>query len=63
MERRIQGAEVAKGASEMVFTHDNFASVIKVVEIGRVIYAGIQKFVTFIISRVEPKNGDDRVED
>merc|ERR1719408_70183 len=41
---------VAKGASEMVLTDDNFASIIKAVEKGRVIYAGIQKFVAFIMS-------------
>merc|ERR1719316_1306564 len=46
----IQGTEVAKGASEMVLTDDNFASIIKAVEKGRVIYAGIQKFVAFIMS-------------
>ena len=45
----IQGTEVAKGASEMVLTDDNFASIIKAVEKGRVLYAGIQKFVAFIM--------------
>ena len=45
----IQGTAVAKGASEMVLTDDNFASIIKAVEKGRVIYAGIQKFVAFIM--------------
>merc|ERR1711959_105786 len=46
----IQGTEVAKGASEMVLTDDNFVSIVSAVEKGRVIYAGIQKFVCFIMS-------------
>jgi magnesium-transporting ATPase (P-type) len=46
----IQGTEVAKGASDMILTDDNFCSIIQAVEKGRVIYAGIQKFVAFIMS-------------
>jgi len=46
----IQGTEVAKGASDMVLTDDNFCSIVAAVEKGRVIYAGIQKFVAFIMS-------------
>jgi len=46
----IQGTEVAKGASEMVLTDDNFCSIVTAVEKGRTIYAGIQKFVAFIMS-------------
>jgi len=46
----IQGTEVAKGASKMILTDDNFCSIVKAVERGRVIYAGIQKFVAFIMS-------------
>ncbi|CAE7359679.1 unnamed protein product [Symbiodinium natans] len=46
----IQGTEVAKGASEMILTDDNFTSIVKAVEKGRSIYAGIQKFVAFIMS-------------
>merc|ERR1719205_48812 len=39
----IQGTEVAKGASDMILTDDNFCSIVGAVEKGRVIYAGIQK--------------------
>lgn len=39
----IQGTDVAKGASDMVLTDDNFVSIVGAVEMGRVIYAGIQK--------------------
>merc|ERR1711881_39851 len=46
----IQGTEVAKGASAMILTDDNFVSIVAAVEKGRVIYAGIQKFVCFIMS-------------
>merc|ERR1712066_916088 len=46
----IQGTEVAKGASDMILTDDNFCSIVSAVEKGRVIYAGIQKFVVFIMS-------------
>jgi len=46
----IQGTEVAKGASKMILTDDNFCSIVTAVEQGRVIYAGIQKFVAFIMS-------------
>jgi len=46
----IQGTEVAKGASKMILTDDNFCSIVHAVERGRVIYAGIQKFVAFIMS-------------
>ncbi|CAE7531926.1 unnamed protein product, partial [Symbiodinium sp. KB8] len=46
----IQGTEVAKGASDMVLTDDNFCSIVSAVEKGRAIYSGIQKFVAFIMS-------------
>merc|ERR1719169_217155 len=34
----------------MILMDDNFATIVKAVEKGRVIYAGIQKFVAFIMS-------------
>merc|ERR1719271_1608322 len=46
----IQGTEVAKGAADMILTDDNFCSIVGAVEKGRIIYAGIQKFVAFIMS-------------
>merc|ERR1712078_539745 len=46
----IQGTEVAKGAADMILRDDNFCSIVKAVEKGRVIYSGIQKFVIFIMS-------------
>merc|ERR1711966_624240 len=46
----LEGTEVAKGASDMILTDDNFCSIVKAIEKGRIIYAGIQKFVAFIMS-------------
>merc|ERR1712127_923125 len=46
----IQGTEVAKGASDMILTDDNFCSIVAAEEKGRTIYSGIQKFVAFIMS-------------
>jgi Ca2+-transporting ATPase len=44
------GTEVAKGASDMILTDDNFASIIHAVEEGRGIYDNIKKAVHFLIS-------------
>merc|ERR1712224_459926 len=46
----IQGTDVAKGASDVILRDDNFCSIVGAVEKGRTIYAGIQKFVAFIMS-------------
>jgi len=46
----LEGTEVAKGASDMILTDDNFCSIVKAIEKGRCIYAGIQKFIAFIMS-------------
>ena len=46
----IRGTDVAKGASDMILTDDNFASIINAVEEGRREYDNIQKFVRYLMS-------------
>ncbi|HSG30293.1 MAG TPA: cation-transporting P-type ATPase [Thermodesulfobacteriota bacterium] len=46
----LRGTEVAKGASDIILTDDNFASIIGAVEEGRRQYDSIQKFVRYLLS-------------
>ncbi len=44
------GTEVAKEASKMIITDDNFASIVKAIKEGRIIYDNIRKFVFYLLS-------------
>lgn len=46
----IAGTEVAKAASDMILTDDNFATVVEAIRHGRLIFKNIKKTVKFLLS-------------
>ena len=46
----VKGTDVAREASDMILTDDNFASIVNAIEEGRTIYDNIRKFVQYMLS-------------
>ncbi len=46
----ITGTDVAKGASDMILTDDNFTTIVHAIQEGRNIYSNIRKAVIFLLS-------------
>jgi Ca2+-transporting ATPase len=46
----ITGTEVSKEAANMILTDDNFATIIKAVELGRGLYDNLKKYIRFQIA-------------
>lgn len=46
----ISGTDVAKGASDMILTDDNFTTIVHAIEEGRNIYNNIKKSVIFLLA-------------
>lgn len=46
----ITGTEVAKGAAKIVITDDNFATIVKAIEEGRLVYRNLKKVILFLFA-------------
>jgi len=46
----VSGTDVAREAADMILLDDSFASIVKAVESGRVIYENIRKFILYVFS-------------
>ena len=46
----ITGTEVAKQASEIIITDDNFSTIISAIEEGRIVYGNLKKVILYLIS-------------
>ncbi len=51
----LSGTDVAKEASDMILTDDNFASIVSAIEEGRAVYANIRKFTTYVLCSNMPE--------
>ena len=48
----MAGSDVAKDASDIVLTDDNFASIVNAIEEGRRMFDNIQKFILHLLAEV-----------
>ena len=46
----ITGTDVAQGASDMILTDDNFATIVDAVAQGRAVYRNIRKAINFLLA-------------
>jgi len=51
----LRGTDVAKEASDIILLDDNFATIIKAIKEGRVVYDNIKKFITYILTSNIPE--------
>jgi len=51
----VIGTEVAKEAADMVLLDDNFATIVKAIEVGRTVYDNIRRFIAYILTSNIPE--------
>jgi calcium-translocating P-type ATPase len=51
----LTGTDVAREASTMVLTDDNFATIVKAIEAGRQVFDNIRKFILYIFAHATPE--------
>ena len=51
----LSGTDVAREASTMVLTDDNFATIVVAIEAGRRVYENVRKFIVYIFAHATPE--------